>query len=226
MSKLKPELQEAHYRCWGYGSDPGFPEYNKVAYIIIGDCCYFSGVEKEMRTSTINAAESIIEAISHQENILAIALRWFDLLTYRGYNNKPGEYELKELKIGPSKDLTSKGWRLGLLEVNGEEALIYTEAEQDFVIASWNDVALCPNEVLEIFRDYIGADFYAKSIAVLGLSTHACDRLRSMGIKTIAELISGDVDVYRLPYKEVNEITDALGQYKLHLCDGAINKKR
>lgn len=62
-------LKEAKYRCWGFGRDPIFPEYNKVVYTIVEDWCVFSGIELKLKTSTINAAESIIKAISDQETL-------------------------------------------------------------------------------------------------------------------------------------------------------------
>jgi len=71
-----------------------------VVYTIVGNRCYFSGIECELRTSTINAAESIMQAISEQEGVPVNRLRWFDLQTHRGYGGKrPGEFKINELAI-------------------------------------------------------------------------------------------------------------------------------
>lgn len=91
-------MEEAAYPCWGAGFGPMFPEFNRVVYAIVGDCCYFSGIEKKLRTSTINAAESIIMAICKQEGVFPNRLRWFDLQTHHGYDSKqPGGFELDEV---------------------------------------------------------------------------------------------------------------------------------
>lgn len=94
-------LKNAQYPCWGFSNtalfvglgmqDPAtatvFPEFNKVVYAMLGDHCYFSGTERELCTSTITAAESIIEAIAKQEGVDPLLVHWFDLQTYEGYGD-------------------------------------------------------------------------------------------------------------------------------------------
>lgn len=159
-------LKEARYKCWGFvtakvvpgAEDLKFPEFNRVVYVIIGDCCYFSGIERRLRTSTVNAAESIVKAISEQEEVAIERLRWFDLQTRRGYQwYAPGKYELQELLIGPSGDLTPQEGGIAEVEIAGETAIVVTPDEEDFVVTGWRD-APCPPEVLELFREYIGEE--------------------------------------------------------------------
>ena len=90
-------LKEARYKCWGHG--PEFPEFNVVKYLIISDHCYFTGIERKKRTSTINAAREIVQAIADQEGVPLRSLRFFDLQTHQGYNKRLGEYALDEVVI-------------------------------------------------------------------------------------------------------------------------------
>ncbi|MDP1689031.1 MAG: hypothetical protein Q8L47_02785 [bacterium] len=111
--------------------------YNKVAYIIIDGCCYYSGIDSMMDRSTVNSAEDIIESISAQEGISYKELRWFDLQTYRGYiSKKPGECELDELILS---DLPSNR----------------TKRESKYYVKSF-EPRECPLEILESFKACIG----------------------------------------------------------------------
>ena len=219
----KLQLKEACYRCWGHG--PKFPKYNKVLYVIIDDCCYFSGIEKDLRTSTINAAESIIQAISGQEGINVARLRWFDLLTYSGYHKIPGEYELAEITIGPDTlSLMADENGCIQIEVDGEEGMLLARGGEDFVVTCWDYKAPCPDKILEIFHKYIGFDFYSRSVDNLKISSHITSCLKSRGVKTIGELIQWDPTEFILEnifiFKDVNEIYDALEPYMLRLDMG------
>ena len=132
-----------------------FPEYNKVVYAILGNCCYFSGIERQYRTSTINAAASIVQSIAEQECIPIAALRWFDLQTYRGYEKRPGEYELDELAIGPTSNLQPTEGGITEFEVEGGQAILITQDTEDFRVTGWQPTQ-CPPEILELFRECIG----------------------------------------------------------------------
>jgi len=146
-------LKEARYKCWGFGYGSQFPEYNVVVYAIIDGCCYFSGIERERRTSTINAAESIIKAISEQEGVAIERLRWFDLQTHLGYRKGHGEYELDEVLIGFNPDGPEEASATEI-EVEGESAVIFSEAVEDFTV-TWQRTD-CPPEVLVLFKDHVG----------------------------------------------------------------------
>lgn len=217
----KPKLKEARYECWAHG--PEFPEYNKVVYVIIGDCCYFSGIEKNFRTSTINAAESIIQAISNREETNVAKLRWFDLLTYRGYHKMPGGYELAEMIIGPNTSflMADKSGYVSI-EVDGEKGVLLTGGTEDFTVTYWNYKAPCPQEVLQIFHEYIGTDFYAKSVEVLKLSPQICSYLQNIGVGTVDKLIYVSWSELKkcLTTKQIMDVIDAMSEYKLHIEDG------
>ena len=138
-------LKEAQYPCWAGG--PEFPRFNKVVYTVIGNCCYFSGIELEKRTSTINAAESIVLVIAHQEGVPATSLRYFDLQTHRGYEKPSGEYEIDELnvqKYEPPEDLPPGAKVIGSPGKKG-----------GISIRGWIRTE-CPPEVCEMFKEYIG----------------------------------------------------------------------
>lgn len=116
-------LKEIQYKNLG-GPEFG---YAKVVYtIFLGNQCVFSGITPGPgRTSTINAAETIIAAIAQQEGCEVDEFRFYDLQTKSGYEQKkPGEYEFDALRI---EDGHVEGWQS-------------TE---------------CPEHVLEAFRQYI-----------------------------------------------------------------------
>ncbi len=86
-------LKKARYENFGGGN-----KYAEVAYEIFGDRCVFCGITPpHKRTSTINAAESILQAIADQEGVPVTNLRFFDLQTQMGYNMAPGLFEFDEL---------------------------------------------------------------------------------------------------------------------------------
>lgn len=145
-------LKEARYKCWGWPFS-GFPEFNKVVYVIVGSCCYFSGIERKKRTSTINAAESIIEAIAKQERIPMKEFRFFDLQTHRGYDKRPGEYEFDELILEENAQGKQEG-KINSVKIGGEKALIITQDTQGFIVVSWRP-SKCSSEILDIFREHI-----------------------------------------------------------------------
>lgn len=106
-----------------------------------------------------------MQAIAEQEGISVVALRWFDLQTHRGYQKRPGEYELDELAIGPTANLQQTQGGITEFEFAGEQAVLSTQDEEDFRVTGWRRT-LCPPEVLELFREYIGEP----RTLVLGLS--------------------------------------------------------
>ena len=125
------ELKEVKYPCWGYGFED-FPRFNKAVYVIKGNSCYFSGIEKKKSTSTINAAEEIVKAIVTQENVSVHVLCYFDIQTYKGYHKFPGEYEVDELIISP-------------------------EGGKGFHVSSWDPTVL-PDNICDLFQEYIGVN--------------------------------------------------------------------
>lgn len=150
-----PRLKEAEYPCWGVGFS-GMPPHNKVAYIRMNDWVVFSGIELERRTSTINAAESIIEAIVEQEKIDIMSHRWFDLQTHRGYHSiYPGKFQFKELEltINPRGERAPESTQT---ELEGEKFIIIDSAgERDFSVARWNEIS-CPENIHDLFQECIG----------------------------------------------------------------------
>jgi len=126
-------LKQAFYRCNGYPME-GFPEFNKVAYVIIGGLCYFTGIESENRTSTINAAEEVIMAISAQEQAPTSNLRFFDIQCRSGYEFYfPGQLKMDEL--------------------------VYDAKENS--VNQWLPT-ICDVKIIEMFRQYIGKDLGLK----------------------------------------------------------------
>ena len=121
-------LKEAQYRCRAYPRK-GFPEFHKIAYVIIGDKCYFSGLERG--TSTINAAEDIIASIAKQERVRFSRLRYFDIQTRLGYRKLPGKYEINELA--------------------------YEACRTGPKITAWG-MAHLPEDVQSIFNEHIGVN--------------------------------------------------------------------
>jgi len=68
-------------------------------YVITNDCCTFTAVDAQT-TSSINAAEDIVEAICAQEGCQFHQLRFFDLQTHLGYSSKqPGHFEYDEVEL-------------------------------------------------------------------------------------------------------------------------------
>jgi len=99
---------------------------NSVDYTIFEDyICVFSGTKND-GTSTVNAAERIVEAINGIEKK---PLAFYDLQTQKGYDYySPGEYSFNLLSI---KD-----------EDNPE-------------VLSWRPHQINP-QILEVFKDHIG----------------------------------------------------------------------
>jgi hypothetical protein len=83
-------------------------EKKKVAYEILSKngekICVFTAVDKR-GSSTINAAGPIIKVISDQEGITADSLRFFDLQTHMGYDNrKPRQIDFYEVEFTVGKE--------------------------------------------------------------------------------------------------------------------------
>lgn len=80
-----------------YPTFDGKPAF--VVYAISDNQCIFSGITWPA-TSTINAAEGVVEAIAKNERRKVHSLRFFDLQTQRGYPGKEvGEFEFDELTL-------------------------------------------------------------------------------------------------------------------------------
>jgi hypothetical protein len=146
-------LKQAKYPCFGYPFE-GFPQYNKVVYAIFGKRCYFCGIEREARTSTINAAEHIIKSIATLEKVPVTTFRYFDLQTHAGYKKPSGVYELDELifEMWPG---TEEEGVIEEIEIEGEKGVFITQDKEGLVVNLWK-TSLCPVDVLELFWEYIG----------------------------------------------------------------------
>jgi hypothetical protein len=101
-------LKRAEYPNFGKGM-------GQVAYVRIGasgNQIIFSGVT-DKTTSTVNAAERIIQSISLAEQIEdPKRIVWCDLQTQRGYSYfRPGEYEFNHLVLhGNAPDIEVVQW--------------------------------------------------------------------------------------------------------------------
>lgn len=157
-------LKEAKYRCWEFPAE-GFPEFHKVAYVITGEKCYFSGLERG-NSSTILAAEDVIMAIAQQENVLFTDLRYFDIQTYKGYRKIPGEYEVNELEFEVSRkpteqeeiELIEKCLDCKVVQSHGNGPKTVEECEIIPDVRAWGKAFLTV-DVLELFKEHIGVDF-------------------------------------------------------------------
>jgi hypothetical protein len=142
------------YPCWEYATNAAFPAFNRVAYVIVGDSCYFSGIESENRVPTSSAAGLIIRAIVAKEQTPRKYMRFFDLQTHCGYPyKKPGEIELFRLRIE-----AATGRREIDFEANQDvmaQGLPMADYLKDFSITGWLPCR-CPAYVLDLFREYIG----------------------------------------------------------------------
>lgn len=155
-------LKEANYRCWGYPM-PGHPEFHKVVYYIEGNCCYFSGIERG--TSTINAAEDVIQSIAKQEKVALISLRYFDIQTHKGYYKLPGKYQVNELKFRLGREMTEKEtlksiekrFRCKVIKSNISGKKSVAECELIPTVHTWAKASL-PENILELFKEHIGID--------------------------------------------------------------------
>jgi hypothetical protein len=141
------------------------PEFNEVLYLIEDNCCFFSGIGTENRTSTINAAESIIQSIADQENVHIQTFRWFDLQTHLGYDKASGDYEMDEL----------------LVEIDRERP-------EGFTVTQWKHTE-CPPDVSEAFKDQIGKSEFpilsAEEASKLGFRSEGKDSRLENCIRTL-----------------------------------------
>ena len=82
---------------------------NSVDYIIFYNCvCVFSGTKND-GTSTVNAAERVVKAISDIEKK---PLKFYDLQTQKGYGYySPGEYSFSLLNIKDQDNPKVLSWR-------------------------------------------------------------------------------------------------------------------
>lgn len=129
---------------------------SKVVYVVFPDRrVVFSGITCD-GTSTINAAEIIIQEICRHAEINPYAYHWFDLQTCRGYGvNRtscphPGEFEFEELNFRPNPNP-------GLTEQINDHGQPYTllNSSEAYHVHTWSTV-VCPSDVVELFRDVIG----------------------------------------------------------------------
>ncbi|GEM_PF-3137247 len=122
-------LKTSYYDNWGYPIVG--PEFTKVVYALMGQDCYFSGAPREVSlgTSTINAAESVIEGIVEREKVSFDDFTFFDLQTYRAYSDKfSGFYTLDELVL----------------------------SKENLSVDYWKHDIVCPPQVEKLFQEYIG----------------------------------------------------------------------
>lgn len=90
---MKPRVVEY------YGTSRQF--VGQVAYVRLGDTVYFTGLMgPDKATSTINAAEDVIRAISAAEQCSWQQLTFYDVETHRGYYKRPtGSYIINRLEV-------------------------------------------------------------------------------------------------------------------------------
>ncbi len=119
----KVEMKKTKYRSVGCD-----PLYGEIVYAFFGKKCIFCGITPDA-TSTINAAEEIIEAITAKEKIDPFWKTFYDLQTHRRYQKDPGEYEFDRL------------------------TLKWTEDDQVFA-DGWSPEE-CPPDVLQAFHEFI-----------------------------------------------------------------------
>jgi len=139
-------LKKAKYDNLGFGSDKSLPEHGIVFYTMIGNCCYFSGTQRFIVTSTINAAEDIVYSIAKQEGKEVKDLRFFDLQTHQCYNFAPGTFQLDELIIEFDEEMD---------EEIEEGVEIIGGSEHGFDVTGWQTTK-CPEKVINLFREQIG----------------------------------------------------------------------
>lgn len=88
-------LQEVNYA--GFTPVSG----GKVAYTVVSDKVYFSGLTSPLQsTSTINATESVIQAICQAAGLDWTTCEFYDIQTHRGYPQRiPGEWVIDKLHV-------------------------------------------------------------------------------------------------------------------------------
>lgn len=104
----------------------------QVAYVVVGERCYFSGINAE--TNTLTFAGDIAQAIADQEEVGIESLCYLDLLTSvreSGFYLKPGEFQLRKVELHPRG-----GGYFGSNHVDADEP--------------------CPLKVLDLFGEQIG----------------------------------------------------------------------
>ena len=88
----KKALKEAPYVTNG--------RVGRVVYAIEGSRCVFCGISGRDASSTINAAEEIVEAIVRLDGVDPKTMVFYDLQTTSGYPNKvPGDYDFDRLDV-------------------------------------------------------------------------------------------------------------------------------
>ncbi len=82
---------------------PGFTPASggRVAYVVVGNQVYFSGLTPpQQSTSTINAAESIIQAICRAADLDWRACEFYDIQTHWGYSQRAaGQWVIDQLHV-------------------------------------------------------------------------------------------------------------------------------
>ncbi len=130
-------IKFAPYRCWGWGQRD-YPQHNWVAYFMINDVCIFSGIDRTKRTSTVNAAEDIIENISNNEIIHWSQRKWFDLLGPWGYPfQRAGEYKLALLELAYT-DISRSGRSEHDILRDGESIYVVARHAREVCVKDWH----------------------------------------------------------------------------------------
>jgi hypothetical protein len=108
----------------------------RVAYLVADDQVIFSGLTLPSEsTSTINAAENIVEAICETEGLNWRSVTFYDIRTHRGYHKPAGFCEVNKLNLVPDLSDHSVPFRVSWEVLNCD----------DF-----------PEEVWELFGPFIG----------------------------------------------------------------------
>ncbi len=121
-----PILKRIPYR----GNEPAYDGI--IDYVIMdGNRCIYSGITRNS-TSTINAAEGIINTICHREEFEPNEVKFFELLTCRGY----GHLHLESCEYFP--------------------IVLELDDRGNVKDAGWDACLECPSDIREIFKDHIG----------------------------------------------------------------------
>lgn len=143
-------MKEIQYRNLGARVLPSTAEYSRVLYSFVSGRCVFTSVTPPPTTTTINAAEWIIEAICAQEKIMPDSVIFCDLQTKIAYGNLSDfqsqsfsrfQYDEITLECGPRFPMRP-------MHVPGAPSFEITKL-------LWK-AAPCPGEVVRTFAHLIG----------------------------------------------------------------------
>lgn len=125
------------YRCLGWGYKD-LPQYNWVAYMLLGNTCIFSGIDRVKRTSTVTAAGDIIENISKTEHVHWSQWQWFDFHGPWGYPLLlSGQFRLAHLELAYAPVDARKKSDHSLL-IDGTRIYIVVRDAKEVFVKTWH----------------------------------------------------------------------------------------